>query len=208
MSSERSTKTDIHVQFSVGSYVLARFKLENIPPRCTIFAFQLILNQTRTIVPIKEFIADNLDLGETGVKCPTESILLHTEGTLPKVSHPEMDAYPVLVKGRQDDGQDEQGDGQEEQGDGQRTLDWQSNQIRMPAEKKVRSSTFEGWVFSFFFLVSGQLIPPHLSRLDMISPEPSPRSRSNTPSTFASFFLYMDDRSRMNPSRDPSKRVK
>jgi hypothetical protein len=118
----------------VGSYLLARFDLTQIPDACTIYAFHLTVVQTQQIVPIDEFMADNLTTSGTEFN---DNVVIHTEGVVPKQTRPDSHA-PAIWKGSAVEGETE--------GDSacHGRFRWETGKIRMPHEKLIRPSTSEG----------------------------------------------------------------
>jgi hypothetical protein len=126
-------------QFSVGSYLLARFNLSNIPATCTIFALRLTLTQNRHVVPIDQFIADNLT--EVGTEHKPDHVEIYAGGQVPKAGRPGVDV-PALWRGSEvkRSPPDERGNTEVS------TYQLETGKIRMPDEKLIRPSTAEGLV--------------------------------------------------------------
>jgi hypothetical protein len=125
------------LQFSVGSYLLARFDVSQIPSNSTIFALRLSLVQSLHTVPIDEFIADNLT--EDGTEHKPEDAILSSMGQVPKSARPKSDAS-ALWRGSDVPGSSNKSD---------QTLEcsvfrWETGKLRIPDEKVVRPSTSEG----------------------------------------------------------------
>jgi hypothetical protein len=116
---------------------MARFNLSYIPANCTIFALRLTLIQTRHVVPLDEFVADNLT--EIATEHKPDNVEIYSKGQIPKASRPGLDV-PALWRGSEVE--DIPSGTRDDTEDSIFSLD--TGKIRMPHEKQIRPSTAEG----------------------------------------------------------------
>ena len=118
---------------------MARFNLSRIPATCTIFALRLTLSQTRHVVPLDDFVADNLT--EIATEHKPDNLEIYSQGQIPKASRPGVD-LPALWRGSEVKARPPgKGDDTEDS-----TFSLDTGKIRMPHEKQIRPSTAEGSV--------------------------------------------------------------
>jgi hypothetical protein len=124
------------LQFSVGGYVIPRLELTSLAPGCTIFAIQLLLQQTFYVTPPEEYRfnpSGQEQYNPVETKCPTEKIPLFTDGSIPIDRRPRR-GTAALWEGPQR-GQDRDAVG---------IYIWQQDKVRISDESKTRPTTVVG----------------------------------------------------------------